>query len=88
MEGCKTMSELQSTAFQFDQTQVGICVLDPFPIEDQHLSNFVHRHLVICYDPFSRLVERFFLFAEEPTEYNIRELISTSMHRSDRASPS
>jgi hypothetical protein len=82
------MSESPSTAFQIDHTQVGICVLDPFPIKDQHISNFVHRHLVICYDPFSKLVERSFLLAEEPTEYTIRELISTSMHCSDRASPS
>lgn len=82
------MSESPSTAFQLDHSDVGICVRDPFTTEDQHRVNFVKHHLVICYDPFSRLVERSFLLAEEPTEYTIRELISTSMYCSDRASPS
>ncbi|HYT41371.1 MAG TPA: hypothetical protein VEP90_03400, partial [Methylomirabilota bacterium] len=80
------MNESPSADYQFDHTYVDICVLDPCPTEGQHIENFVQHHLVICYDPFSRLVERAFFLTEEPTEHDIHEQISASTLFSDRAS--
>jgi hypothetical protein len=81
------MNEAPSAAYQFDHTHVDMCELDPFSLEGPHVKNFERRYIVICYDPFSRLVEKTFFLTEEPTEHNIHELISTLAPDSERASP-
>lgn len=87
MKGRKTMNESPSAAYHFDQTPVDMCVLDLFSTEGQHVENIVRRYIVTCCDPFSKLAKRTFLLTEEPTEYNIHELISTLAPDSERASP-
>jgi hypothetical protein len=81
------MNETQSTAYQIDHTPLDVFVLDP-SAEDQNVENYVHHYLIICYDPFSRLIEKTFVSTEEPTEHNVHELVSTLTLYSDRASSS
>lgn len=82
------MNETPSVAYQFDHTLLDVCVLDPSSAESQNVENFVQHYIVICYDPFSKLVERTLSCTEEPTKGNIHELLTTSTLYSDRASPS
>jgi hypothetical protein len=83
LKGCKTMNESPSAAYQFDHTPLDVCVLDPSSSEGQNVENFVGGYLIVCYDPFSRLIEKTFFSTVRPNKHNIRAPLSTSTLRSE-----
>jgi hypothetical protein len=77
------MNESPSVTYQFDHTPLDVYVLDPSSSVDQNVANFVQHYLVVCYSPFSRLIERSICSTVEPNKHNIQALLSSSTLHSE-----